>query len=47
MGIGLYACLGCMKVGGIAEEALMEGIQVAQKDTFFDFTKGRIRSLDY
>jgi predicted peroxiredoxin len=47
MGIGVYACPTCLKIAGFKPEDLMEGIQVARKDRFFDFTKGRILTLDY
>jgi predicted peroxiredoxin len=46
-GVGVYACPTCMKIAGIAPEDLREGVQVAQKDKFFSFTKGRIITLDY
>jgi predicted peroxiredoxin len=46
-GVGVYACPTCMKIAGIAPEDLMEGVKVAQKDKFFNFTKGRIITLDY
>jgi len=46
-GVGVYACPTCMKIAGIAPEDLMEGVQVAQKDKFFNFTKGKILTLDY
>ncbi|MFN3557615.1 MAG: DsrE family protein [Bacteroidales bacterium] len=46
-GVGIYACPGCMKVAGIEQEDLLEGIQVAQKERFFDFTRGRVISLTY
>ncbi len=45
--VGVYACPTCMKISNIKPEDLMEGIQVAQKDKFFNFTKGRIITLDY
>lgn len=45
--IGVYACPTCLKVAGYSPEDLMEGIQVAQKDKFFNFTEGRILTLDY
>lgn len=45
--IPVYACPGCMKVKGVNPEDLMPGIQVAEKDAFFNFTKGRILTLDY
>jgi predicted peroxiredoxin len=47
MKVGVYACPTCMKVAGIEPADLMEGVQVAQKDKFFNFTKGRIITLDY
>ena len=47
MGVGIYACPGCMKAHGIHEDDLMEGIQLAQKEKFFSFTDGRILTLDY
>ena len=45
--VGIYACPTCMNISGIKPEDLMDGIQVAQKDKFFSFTKGRIITLDY
>jgi predicted peroxiredoxin len=47
MNVGVYACPTCMKIAGIEPSDLMEGVQVAQKDKFFNFTKGRIVTLDY
>jgi predicted peroxiredoxin len=47
MKVGVYACPTCLKIAGYKPEDLMDGIQVAQKDKFFDFTKGRIITLDY
>ena len=46
-GIGVYACPTCMKIAGIDPEELIGGVQVAQKDKFFNFTEGRIITLDY
>ena len=45
--VGVYACPTCLKAGGFEPDDLMEGIQLAQKDKFFNFTKGRIITLDY
>ncbi len=45
--VGIYACPTCLAVAGFKPEDLMEGVQVAQKDKFFNFTKGRIITLDY
>ena len=47
MNVGIYACPGCMKAAGISPDDLIEGVQVAQKDKFFNFTQGRILSLNY
>lgn len=46
-GVGVYACPTCLKIAGFTPEDLMDGVQVAQKDKFFSFTKGRILTLDY
>jgi predicted peroxiredoxin len=46
-GVEIHACPGCMKVAGIEESQLMEGVKVAQKDRFFNFTDGHIVSLSY
>jgi predicted peroxiredoxin len=46
-GVDIFVCPTCLKVAGYNPEDLMEGIQVAQKDKFFSFTKGRILTLDY
>ncbi|MBN2614052.1 MAG: DsrE family protein [Bacteroidales bacterium] len=46
-GVGVYACPTCLKIAGYKPSDLMDGIQVAQKDKFFNFTKGRIITLDY
>jgi predicted peroxiredoxin len=45
--VGVFACPACMQVAGLDPATLMEGVQTAQKDKFFDFTKGRIITLDY
>ena len=45
--IPVYACPGCMKAKGVNPEDLMPGIKVAEKDAFFNFTKGRILTIDY
>jgi predicted peroxiredoxin len=41
------ACPTCLKIAGYKPEDLIDGVQVAQKDKFFNFTKGRIITLDY
>jgi predicted peroxiredoxin len=47
MNVGVYACPTCLKIAGFKPEDLIDGVQVAQKDKFFNFTKGRIITLDY
>lgn len=45
--VGVYACPTCLKIAGFNPEDLMPGVQIAQKDKFFNFTKGKIIALDY
>jgi len=47
MNVGVYACPTCLQVAGYEPSDLMDGIKTAQKDRFFDFTSGRILTLDY
>jgi predicted peroxiredoxin len=47
MGVPIYACPGCLKAANKGPEDLAAGILVAEKDAFFDFTKGRLLTLDY
>lgn len=46
-GVTIFACPGCMKVAGIEPSDLRSGVTVAEKHEFFDFTDGRILSIDY
>ena len=45
--VTILACPACMKVAGMEEKDLREGVQMAEKEQFFDFTEGRILTLDY
>jgi predicted peroxiredoxin len=45
--VGVYACPTCLKIAGYKPEDLLDGIQVAEKEKFFNFTKGRIITFDY
>ena len=45
--IVIFACPGCLKAAGKTPEDLMPGIAVADKNGFFNFTQGRILTLDY
>lgn len=46
-GIKIYACPGCLKVAKKKITDLLPGVELADKDAFFSFTKGRILTLDY
>ena len=46
-GVILMACPGCLKAAGKSPADLAPGIQVADKAKFFNFTSGRIITLDY
>jgi predicted peroxiredoxin len=46
-GVTLAACPGCLQAAGKTEADLGDGVTVAEKTTFFSFTKGRILALDY
>lgn len=45
--VTILACPACMKVSGVEEGDLREGVKVAEKEQFFEFTEGRILTLDY
>jgi predicted peroxiredoxin len=45
--VTVMACPTCLEIAGYKPEDLRPGIIVAQKDKFFNFTKGRIVTLDY
>jgi predicted peroxiredoxin len=45
--ITIMACPTCLKAAGKTPEDLAEGISVANKEKFFNFTKGRILTIDY
>jgi predicted peroxiredoxin len=45
--VTIFACPGCLKAIGKTGEDLMDGIKVAEKDKFFNFTDGKIVTLDY
>jgi predicted peroxiredoxin len=46
-GVTIMACPGCMKVMGVTEDMLIDGVMVAEKDKFFNFTEKGILTLDY
>jgi intracellular sulfur oxidation DsrE/DsrF family protein len=46
-GVPIYACPGCLKAAGKSAADLRRGVQVAEKEAFFDFAAGRILVLDY
>ena len=46
-GVELQVCPGCLKAAGKSPEDVREGVNIANKDSFFNFTSGRILSIDY
>ena len=46
-GIDIYACPTCLNVAGFSPDDLMKGVKPANKDAFFNFTRGRIVTIDY
>ena len=46
-GITVFACPSCLKASGKSDADLMPGVKLAEKEAFFNFTKGRILTLDY
>lgn len=46
-GARIYACPACMQLSAIPRDQLLDGVEVAYKEAFFDFTAGRILTLDY
>ena len=47
LGGTVMACPTCLKIAGYKPEDLREGVEIANKDKFYNFTKGRILTLDY
>lgn len=45
--VQIMACPMCTKAAGIKPEDYKGGIIIAEKEKFFNFTKGRILTLDY
>jgi len=47
LNVTILACPACLKVAGYDEDDLREGVRIAEKEKFFNFTQGRILTLDY
>lgn len=45
--VTILACPACLKVAGYEPTDLRDGVKIAEKEKFFDFTEGRILTLDY
>lgn len=45
--VEILACPACLKIAGYGEEDLRPGVKLAEKERFFDFTEGRILTMDY
>ena len=46
-GVPMMVCPGCLKAAGKSADDLAPGMRLADKNSFFTFTKGRILTLDY
>ena len=46
-GVIIQVCPTCLKVAGYSESDLMEGVVLANKEKFFNFTQGKTLSIDY
>ncbi|MEA5574667.1 DsrE family protein [Calothrix sp. UHCC 0171] len=46
-GILVCVCPMCLKAANHQPEDLIEGVKLAEKEAFFNFTQGRILSLNY
>ena len=47
MKVTLMACPSCMEAAGKTADDMIPGVIMAEKEKFFNFTKGRIITLDY
>lgn len=45
--VPLHVCPGCLEAAGKTRSDVMDGVVIAEKDVFFNFTRGRILTLDY
>lgn len=45
--VPVLACPACLNAAGRTAEDLLPGVKVADKASFFSFTRGRILSIDY
>ena len=46
-GVEILACPACMEVAGVEQSDVRNGVKIAEKERFLDFTEGRILTLDY
>ena len=46
-GVNVYVCPSCLAASGKSRDDVVPGVKIADKEAFFDFTKGRILTLDY
>jgi predicted peroxiredoxin len=47
IGVQVIVCPGCLKAADKTSDDVMEWVQIATKDKFFDFCDGKIISIDY
>jgi predicted peroxiredoxin len=46
-GVTVCVCPSCLAAAGKTPEEVIEGVQIAKREAFFDFTEGRILTIDY
>jgi predicted peroxiredoxin len=46
-GVPVMVCPGCLKAANKTESDLMDGVKIADRNKFFEFTSGRILTIDY
>lgn len=46
-GVDVMVCPGCLNAAGKNSKDVIFGVKIAEKDKFFNFTEGRIITLDY
>lgn len=45
--VTILACPACLEVSGYSSNDLRDGVRLAEKEKFLDFTEGRILTIDY
>jgi predicted peroxiredoxin len=46
-GVNVHVCPSCLAAAGKSQDDVIQGVKIADKEAFFNFTEGRILTLDY